>query len=47
MDRFPGSSIDEKEIIEAGWFSRDRLPPHASAISISGELIAAFEKGIF
>jgi NAD+ diphosphatase len=39
--------IDEKEIMEAGWFSRERLPPHASEISISGDLIAAFEKGIF
>lgn len=39
--------IDEIEIREAGWFSRDSLPPHASAISISGDLIAAFEKGVF
>lgn len=39
--------IDEKEIKEAGWFSRGNLPPHASGISISGGLIAAFEKGIF
>lgn len=39
--------IDEKEIIEAGWFARDNLPVHASGISISGNLIEAFEKGIF
>ncbi len=39
--------IDEKEIFEAGWFTRENLPPHASGISISGDLIAAFEKGIF
>jgi len=39
--------IDEKEIKEAGWFDRGNLPPHASEVSISGDLIAAFEKGIF
>jgi NAD+ diphosphatase len=39
--------IDENEIKEAGWFERHNLPPHASEISISGDLIAAFEKGVF
>lgn len=39
--------IDEKEIAEAGWFERGNLPTHASAVSISGDLIEAFEKGIF
>ncbi len=39
--------IDEKEIKEAGWFTRGKLPPHASGISISGHLIEAFEKGQF
>jgi len=39
--------IDENEIKEAGWFSRGNLPAHASSVSISGDLIAAFEKGIF
>jgi NAD+ diphosphatase len=39
--------IDEKEIKDAGWFDRGNLPPHASEVSISGDLIAAFEKGIF
>ena len=39
--------IDEKEIKEAGWFTRGNLPTHASSLSISGELIAAFEKSIF
>lgn len=39
--------IDEKEIKEAGWFARGNLPTHASSVSISGDLIAAFEKGIF
>lgn len=38
---------DEKEIKEAAWFTRGNLPPHASDISISGDLIQAFEKGIF
>ncbi len=39
--------IEENEIKEAGWFTRGNLPPHASGVSISGDLIAAFEKGIF
>ncbi len=39
--------IDEKEIKEAGWFTRGNLPTHASGVSISGDLIAAFEMGIF
>ncbi len=39
--------IDEKEIREAGWFERGNLPAHASEVSISGNLIAAFEKEIF
>ena len=39
--------IDETEIKEAGWFERGNLPTHASDVSISGDLIAAFEKGIF
>ncbi len=39
--------IEENEIKEAGWFDRHNLPAHASAISISGDLIAAFEKGLF
>lgn len=36
--------VDEKEIHEAGWFERGKLPPHASNISISGYLIEAFER---
>ena len=39
--------IEEKEIAEAGWFERGNLPSHASSVSISGDLIAAFEKGVF
>lgn len=39
--------VDEKEIKEAGWFERGNLPPHASGVSISGDLIEAFERGIF
>lgn len=37
--------IDENEIKEAHWFDRDNLPPHVSGISISGDLITAFEQG--
>jgi len=39
--------IDDNEIKDAGWFTRGKLPPHASGISISGDLIEAFEKGLF
>jgi NADH pyrophosphatase NudC (nudix superfamily) len=38
--------IEENEIKEAGWFERGNLPPHSSSVSISGDLIAAFEMGI-
>ena len=39
--------IDENEIKEAGWFARGNLPLHASSVSISGDLIDAFEAGAF
>jgi NAD+ diphosphatase len=39
--------IDEKEIATAGWFERGNLPTHSSGASIAGDLIAAFEKGLF
>jgi NAD+ diphosphatase len=39
--------IDDNEIKEAGWFERGNLPPHATGVSISGDLIDAFEKGNF
>jgi NAD+ diphosphatase len=37
--------IDEKEIAEAGWFTRGNLPSHATNISISGDMIDAFDRG--
>ncbi|WP_372774811.1 NAD(+) diphosphatase [Mangrovibacterium sp.] len=37
--------IDNKEIVEAGWFSRGNLPNHPNTSSIAGELIARFERG--
>ena len=37
--------IDNKEIVEAKWFTRGNLPDHSSTISIAGELIEKFEKG--
>ncbi|MFB6319270.1 NAD(+) diphosphatase [Saccharicrinis sp. FJH54] len=37
--------IDEKEIAEAAWFTRDNLPAHPSVISIAGEIIGKFERG--
>jgi NAD+ diphosphatase len=37
--------IDEKEISEAAWFSRDKLPNYPLQISIAGEMIEKFERG--
>lgn len=37
--------IDNKEIVEAGWFSRGQLPNVPNTSSIAGELIAKFERG--
>jgi NAD+ diphosphatase len=37
--------IDHKEIVEAGWFSRDELPNHPNNSSIAGEMIEKFKKG--
>ncbi len=39
--------INEAEIETAAWFKRGNLPPHAPNISISGDMIDAFEKGTF
>jgi NAD+ diphosphatase len=36
---------DNKEIAEAGWFTRGKLPNHPLTISIAGEMIEKFEKG--
>lgn len=38
-------SIDNKEIVDAAWFSRDNLPEHSSKISIAGEMIEKFKLG--
>jgi NAD+ diphosphatase len=37
--------IDQNEIAEAAWFTRDNLPNHPPVLSISGEMIALFAKG--
>ena len=37
--------IDEKEIADAVWFTRDNLPNHPTNISIAGEMIEKFERG--
>lgn len=37
--------IDNKEIVEAGWFSRGQLPNVPNNTSIAGEMIEKFEKG--
>lgn len=36
---------DDKEIVEAAWFSRDNLPNHPTNASVGGELIEKFGKG--
>jgi NAD+ diphosphatase len=38
--------IDPKEIGDAGWYTRDNLPNHPTTISIAGEMIEKFGKGI-
>ncbi|MBN2486020.1 MAG: NAD(+) diphosphatase [Bacteroidales bacterium] len=35
---------DNKEITEAGWFTRGNLPEHPPVLSIAGEMIENFEK---
>lgn len=37
---------DNKEITDAAWYKRGSLPNHPPAISIAGEMIELFEKGL-
>lgn len=37
--------IDNREIVEAAWFSRGNLPKHPNERSIAGEIIDKFDKG--
>ena len=37
--------IDNNEIVEAAWFSRDNLPSHPTNASVGGELIEKFMNG--
>ncbi len=37
--------VDNKEISEASWFTRDSLPDYPSSLSIAGEMIKKFERG--
>jgi NAD+ diphosphatase len=39
-------TINEDEIETAAWFTRGSLPEHAANISISGDMIDAFENGL-
>lgn len=39
--------IDPKEIVDAAWYKRGELPNHPNTISIAGEMIELFEKGMF
>lgn len=38
--------VDETEIAEAAWFRRGALPDHPTAVSIAGEMIDKFERGV-
>ena len=38
-------TIDNKEIVEAAWFTRGNLPNHPPTLSIAGEMIEKFENG--
>ena len=37
--------IDENEIAEAAWFTKDNLPEHPPKLSIAGEMIEKFKNG--
>jgi NAD+ diphosphatase len=37
--------IDQNEIADAGWYTRENLPIHPTTISIAGEIIERFKKG--
>ena len=38
--------LDENELSEAVWLSRDEIPPQDSDISITAAMIEAFRKGV-
>lgn len=38
-------TIDNNEIVEAAWFTRDNLPNHPTNVSVGGELIEKFKNG--
>lgn len=44
-DRNQPLVIDQNELGDAAWFSRDNLPDHSLTLSIAGEMIDRFEKG--
>jgi len=39
--------LDEEELSEAEWFERDAMPAHDDGISLTREMMGAFERGIF
>lgn len=45
-DEMQPIQVDNMEINEAAWYTRENLPNHPPNISISGEMIELFEKGI-
>jgi NAD+ diphosphatase len=38
--------LEDKELAAAAWFERGNLPEHSLNLSIAGEMIEAFEKGL-
>lgn len=38
--------LDEDELAEAEWFERDAMPAHDDGISLTREMMGAFEKGL-
>ncbi len=38
--------LDENELAEAEWFERDAMPAHDDGISLTREMMGAFEKGL-
>lgn len=39
-------TIDNKEIADAAWFTKDNMPNHSSTLSIAGEMIEQFKLGL-
>lgn len=46
VDGDPSVTLDKKELSVAEWFDRDHLPPTPNLISLTGEMIEYFRRGM-